>query len=93
MNSFLTTQNVSNIYFDLSRSLNVKCDGIIKLPLYDFPLMINSYIGPNAVPLQDIRLEKLSDLDFDLSRSLTVKCDNAIRLPIYGFLLMVNSNT
>ena len=55
--------------------------------------MVNSYIGPNAAPLQDIRLEKLIDLDFDLSKSLKVKCDNAIRLTIYGFLLMVNSNT
>ncbi len=50
MNSFLTTQNVSDLDFDLSRSLNVKCDGIIRFPLYGFLLMVNSYIGPNAAP-------------------------------------------
>ncbi len=33
--------------FDFSRSLNVKCDGGIGLPIYGLLLMFNSYIGTN----------------------------------------------
>ncbi len=33
--------------FDLSRSLKVKCDGAIGLPIHGFLLMFNSNIGPN----------------------------------------------
>ena len=36
--------------FDLSRSLKVKCDGVIRLPIYGFLLMGNSNIGPNIAP-------------------------------------------
>ncbi len=32
---------------DLSRSLKVKCEGGIGLPIYGFLLMFNSNIGPN----------------------------------------------
>ena len=92
MNNFLATQNASELYFDLSRSLKVKSDGVIKLPLYTFLLMFNSNLWPNSAPLRNIRLENLSDIDFYLSMSLKVKLDNATELPIYGFLLMVNNN-
>ena len=51
--------------------------------------MLNSNIGPNWVPLRDIRLRNLCDLDFDLSMSFKVKNDGAIGVAIYGFLLMV----
>ena len=37
----------SDLDFDLSRSLKVKCDGVIGLPIYGFLLMFNSNIGPN----------------------------------------------
>ncbi len=72
---------------DLERSLRVKCDSVIGLPIYAFLLMFNSNIWPKSAPLQDIRLRNLSDLEFDLSRSLKVKCDDVIGLAIHGFLL------
>ncbi len=46
-----TTQNLSDLDFDLSRSLKVKCHGVIGLAIYGFLLMINSNIGPNMAPL------------------------------------------
>ena len=78
----------SALEFDLSRSLKIKCDGVIRLPVYAFLSMINCSIRPNSVPLQDIRLQNLSVLEFDLSRSLKVKCDDIIGLVIHGFLLI-----
>ncbi len=76
-------RNLSDLDFDLSRSSKViyeghSGEGAIGLPLYDFPLMFNSNIGPSWAPLWDIRLKNLSDLDVDLSRSLNVKSNGAI---------------
>ncbi len=85
-------QNLSDLKFDLSRSLKVICDDVIRLPIYAFLLMFNSKLWPNSAPSQDIRLQNLSDLEFDLLRSLKVKCDSVIEVPIYAFLLMFNSN-
>ncbi len=34
--------NLNDLDFDLSRSLKVKCDGIIGLPVYGFLLMFNN---------------------------------------------------
>ncbi len=51
--------------FDLSRSLNVKCDGGIGLTICGFLLMFKSIIWPNSAAIRDIRLQDLSDLDFD----------------------------
>ncbi len=79
---------MSDLEFDLSRLLKVKCDDVIGLSLYAYLLMFNSNIWPNSAPLQDIRLRNLSDLEFDLSRSLNVKCYDVIGLAIYGFLLI-----
>ncbi len=81
-------RNLSDLDFNLSRSLKVKCNRTNGLPIYASVLMFNSNMWPNSAPLQDIRLQNLSDLDFDLSRSLKVKCDGVIGLCIYGFLLM-----
>ncbi len=87
---------MSDLEIDLSRSLNVKCDDAIGLPIYIFLLMFNSNIWPNSAPLQDINLQNgsdleydqnVSDLEYDLSRSLKVKCDDVIGLAIDGFLL------
>ncbi len=83
---------MSDLDFDLSRSLKVKCEGAIGLPIYGFLLMFNSNIGPNRAPLRDISLQNLGDLDFDLSRSLKVKANGAFRLPTHDFLLVSNSN-
>ncbi len=80
-------QNLSDIEFDLSRSLKVKCDSVIGLPIYAFLSVFNSNIWPNFAPLQDIRLQNRSDLESDLSRSLKVKCD-IIGLVIHGFVLI-----
>ncbi len=57
-----------DLEFDLSRSLKVKCEGGIGLPIYGFLLMFNSNRGLNWAPLRDISLQNLGDLDFDLSR-------------------------
>ena len=42
-----TTQNQSDLDFDLSRSFKVKCHGVIGLTIYGFLLMFNSNIGLN----------------------------------------------
>ncbi len=39
--------SLSDLDFDLSRSLHLKYDGVIGLPIYGFLLMFNSNIGPN----------------------------------------------
>ncbi len=73
---------MSELDFDLSRSLEVEIDGVNGLLIYGFLLMFNSNIGTNKASLQDIRLQNLGDLKFDLSRSLKVKSNNAIGLAI-----------
>ncbi len=78
---------MSDLEFDLLRSLKVKCDDVIGLPIYAFLLVFNSNIWPNSAPLQDIRLRNQSDLEFDLPRSLKVICDDVIGITIHGFLL------
>ncbi len=85
---YIRLQNLSDLEFDLSRSLKVKCDSVIGLPIYNFPLMSNSNIWPNSAPLRNVRLQSLSDLEFDRSRSLEVKCHDVIGLVIHGFLLI-----
>ncbi len=85
-------RNLGDLDFDLSRSLKVKCEGAIGLPIYGFLLMFHSNIGPNSAVFREIRLRNLGDLDFDLSKSLKVNSNGAVRLPIYGFLLIFNSN-
>ena len=52
---FPSTQNPSDLDFDLSGSLQVKSDDVIGLAIYDFLLMINSNIGHISAPLRDIR--------------------------------------
>ncbi len=49
-------RNLSDLDFDLSRSLKVKSDGVIGLPIYGFLLMVNSNIVPNLAPLRDMTL-------------------------------------
>ncbi len=51
-----TTENLSDLDFDLSRSVNVKFDNAIGLAIYGFLLIVNSNIGPNSASLRDIRL-------------------------------------
>ncbi len=41
-----TTQNLSDIDFDLSRSLKVKSNGVIRLTIYSFLLVCNNNVGP-----------------------------------------------
>ena len=49
-------RNLSDLDFDLSRSLKVQTDDTIRLAIYGFLLMVSSKIGPNLALLQDIRL-------------------------------------
>ncbi len=44
-----TTQNVSGLDYGLSRSLRVKRDGAIGLPIYGSLLMFNSNIWPELL--------------------------------------------
>ncbi len=78
-------QNLSDLTFHLSRSLKVKYDSVIGLPIYDFLLLSNSNIWPNAPPLRDISFHNLSGLDIDFSRPLrsNVLCSGINGLPIY----------
>ena len=85
-------QNLSDLDFDLSKSLKLKCDSIIGISSYALLLMFNSNIWSNSAPLRDIGLRNLSDLEFHLSRSSKVKYNCVIGLPIYAFLLTININ-
>ena len=77
-----TTQYASDLEFDLSRSLKVKC--AIGLLIYGFLLVCNSTILLNWAPLQDTRLRNMS-----FSRSLKFNCNGgAIEFCIYYFLLV-----
>ncbi len=75
-------RNFGDLDFDLSRSLKVKCNGAIELPIYGFLLMVNSNIWPNTALFEIMSLENMSDLEFDLSRSLKVKSNGAFGLPV-----------
>ncbi len=73
---------ISDLVFDLSRSLKVKCDCAIWTPDIWFLFMFNSNIGPNLASLWDIRLWNLSDFEYDLG---------AVGFSIYKFLFMLNT--
>ncbi len=57
--------HVEHFKFVLSRSLKVKCDNVIGLPIFGFVVVYSGKIWPNSA-LQDISF--LSDIDSDLSR-------------------------
>ncbi len=64
-------QNLSDLDFDISMSLKVKCDRVTGLPIYDFLAVSISNIWPNSAPLPDISFQIQSDFEeIDLSRSL-----------------------
>ncbi len=93
--------NLSDLDIDLSRSLKVKCDSVIGLPIYGFLFMFNSNIWPNSAPLRYISCQNLSDLDFDFQdhwpwhwpfKVTEAKCNYTNELPIYAFLSIFNSN-
>ncbi len=58
----ISLRNLCDLDFDLPRSLKVKCDGAIGLPMYDILLMFNSNMRPNSAPLQDVRLRNVVEL-------------------------------
>ncbi len=64
---------MSDLEPDLLRSLKVKFDGTIHLPIYEFPLGLNSNVWLNSAPSRDITLHSLSELDFDVPRSNLMK--------------------
>ncbi len=45
----MVLQNLSDLDFEISRSLKVKCEGAIELPTYGFLVMFNANIGPNYI--------------------------------------------
>ncbi len=59
-------QNLSDLDFDLSRSLKVKCNGAVGLPICDFLLAFNSNTWPHSAPLEDMSLRNLSEIDIDI---------------------------
>ena len=83
-------QNMHTLEFDLSRSLKVKLDGVIRKSIYDFLLVNNCNYMPICSILRDIATQNMHDLEFDLSRSLKVKFKGTIRKPMYDFLLVNN---
>ncbi len=46
-------RDLSDVDFNLSRSLKVKCDGAIGLPICDLLLVFNCNTWPNYAPLRD----------------------------------------
>ncbi len=101
-------QNQSDLLFDLSRSVKVICNNLIRFPIYILSyrcLLVTHgltmltrllyHINSALCGFQNdygIRFPNLSDL---LPWPFTVtqnKISNVIALPIYGFLLMFNSN-
>ncbi len=76
--------NVGDLVCDLSKSLKVKSNGAVELPIYGFLLMFN---GKLWLPSWDIRLQNLNDLDCDLSRpNVKVSLESPYKF-IYGVAL------
>ena len=76
--------------FDISRSVKVKVDGVIRKPTYDFLLLNNSTNMPICSISQEKNTQNMHNLEFDLSRSLKVEINGAIRKPTYDFILVNN---
>ncbi len=56
-------QKLSDLDFNLLRSLKVKYNGTVGLPICDFLFVFNSNTWPNPAHLREISLRNLSDLD------------------------------
>ena len=54
MAHLISLQSISDIDFDLTRSLKVKSDGVVEVPLCDFLLVFNSNPLPKSAPLYEI---------------------------------------
>ncbi len=68
-----STQNQSDLDFDLSRSFKDKGDNVTGLAIYGCLLMVNSNIGPNSAPLRDIEIRVTLTLTFQChSRSIVI---------------------
>ncbi len=72
--------NLSDLDFDLSKLIMVKCDSAFELDIYGFLAVFNSNIRLNAALLRAIMFQNLSDLDIDLSTSLRSKVIKPIDL-------------
>ncbi len=79
---------MGDLDFDLSRSLKMKSDYVIGLPMCAFLLMANSNIGFNLAPLRDMTLWNLSDLDFDLSRPIVMVSFDSPHMVSYSWLIV-----
>ncbi len=87
-----STQNLSDIGIEHSRSSKVKCDSANILLVYDFSLIFNINRWAHSAPLSVTSLQNLIDLDSDLSKSLKVKSNAFVELSTNDILLMSNSN-
>ena len=56
----ITLQNLSDLDIKLSRSLKIKCDDVIGIPIYCFLLIFNGSIWLNSHPLRNISLRNLT---------------------------------
>ncbi len=61
-----TTEILSDLDYDLSKSLKVKSNVVNISPIYDFLSWFNIHIGSNLAPLGYIGIQNLSDIDFGL---------------------------
>ncbi len=59
-------QNLSDLDFETSMSLKVKCESVFGLPIYAFLLMFINNIWPNSATLWDKGFQNLSGLDINL---------------------------
>ncbi len=73
LNGIIRSRKLSDLEFDFSRSLKVKSDGAVGLPMSDFIVVFNGNIWANCTSVWNVCLQNLSNLYFDLSRSLKVK--------------------
>ncbi len=67
---YIMLRNLSDLDFDLSRSLTGKCDSVVGIPIYDFPLLFNNNIWPILASLRDLGFQNLECIDIEFSRSL-----------------------
>ncbi len=54
----ISLQNMSDLDFDLSMSVNVKSNGAVALPIYDFPLVSDRNYMPSSDRLGVIAIRK-----------------------------------
>ena len=74
----ISLQNMSDLEFNLSRSLKVKCNGAVRLSIFDFLLLSNSNYMSNshrlAVTLEKIFLSLIIRAKFRPNFKIPIQC-------------------